>query len=137
MNPTEHSHAGPPVAVASRNFLLVLALLFGPAIACSLNPQPFPPENDATGDVDAGGRGHDSSTAPGTGDGGMTDSADAAVNAADGGGAFGSDGSVDGSLETPDGASDAATDGSADGASDAATDGSADGAAPSDASVRD
>jgi hypothetical protein len=132
MNPTEHSHAGPPAAVASRNFLVVLALLFGPAIACSLNPQPFPPENDVTGGIDAGDRGHDSSTGPGVADAGTNDSADAAAVAPDGGGAFGSDGSVDGSLETPDGASDAATDGAADGASDAATD-----AGPSDASVRD
>ena len=125
MKPTEHLHPGPS-AVASRNFLVVLALLFAPAIACSLNPQPFPPENDTTAEFDAGGRGQDAAT--GASDAGPNDSVDAAAIAPDGGNTFDNDGSV----ETPDGASDGGSDGSVDGASDAATD-----ATPSDASVRD
>lgn len=125
MKPTEHLHAGPP-AVASRNFLVVLAFLFAPAIACSLNPQPFPPENDTTAEFDAGGRGQDA--ANGARDAGANDSVDAAASAPDAGSMFGNDGSVDGSLETPDGASDAATDAATDSATDAAS---------SDASVRD
>ena len=126
MNPTDQ----PPVH-APRNLLVVLALVFAPAIACSLNPQPFPPENDATGEFDAGSRGQDSA-APGTADAGSNDSADAAAGPSDAGAAVESDGSADGSLETPDAASDGSADGSIDGSDASATD-----AGPTDASIRD
>lgn len=123
MNPTEH----PPVVHAPRNLLVVLALVFAPAIACSLNPQPFPPENDATGEFDAGGRGQDSG-APNATDGGLYDGADAAAGPSDAGVAVG----ADGSLETPDAASDGSADGSVDGDAAVSSD-----AGPTDASVRD
>jgi hypothetical protein len=89
-----------------KRLLLLPIVVFGVAEACSLNPQPFPPETfDASSDVakvslDSGGGGVDAETNPGP-------MGDAASDAPSDGATNFTDGAVDGATDAADDASDA------------------------------